>query len=183
MTPVGYRLVERFSPRSGEGWRRYLEWSGLSHLTEVVGLDASLCPGLVQEYADEDWEHLVFAEHLFACFDGVAYALRRVGDAFDKGRHQVLALAREPALEDAPQELPGFRFMGFDLVDESTSISALTNCSGFEGALAPADLSACGLVVDPRRAHAIREALATLFPEEHHADCAVWAIWRQEGTG
>lgn len=177
---IAYRIVERFTPE-WKGWERYVEWSGLAHLTEVVGLDGSLCPSVLRALAADDWNHLAYAEHLFACFDDERYAVRRVREVLDAKRHQILALAREPAAEEVvATALTGFRFMGFDLIEEATQISALTNCGGFEGTFLPADLSPCGLVPTAPRAYEIRRLLATLFPDESHADCAVWAVWRRE---
>jgi hypothetical protein len=62
---IGYRIVERFTPALA-GWAKYVDWSGLFHLEEVVGL-------------------------------------------------------------------------GFDLIEETTCISALTNCGRFEGVFLPTD--------------------------------------------
>ena len=178
---IGYRVAERFSPKSGSGWADYVKWSGLLHLTEVVGLDCSLCPCVLRECSNEDRSHLVHPEHIFACFDDLQYALRRTQGVFDARLHQVLALAREPAEEQlVGVELPDFRFMGFELIEESTSISALTNCGGFEGAFVPKDLSKSGLIFTASRAYEIRRELLALYPDEPHADCAVWAVWRRE---
>jgi hypothetical protein len=176
---VGYRIVARFSPSWGEAWANYITCFDLTHLSEVVGLDCSLCPSIVQEYTDEDWAHLVHEEHLFGCFADHEYALQRVWDTFDAERHQILAVAREPLPEDLAQaELRGFTFLGLDLIEEPSGYSALTNCGGFEGAFTLGDLSPCGLVPTASRAYEIRECLRTLFPQNHHANCAVWAVWR-----
>ena len=181
MTQIGYRVVERFSPSAKESWPKYIEWSGLTQLVEVVGLDCSLCPSVFGEFISTDWDHLVFGKQLGDCFDNCEYLLNRVAVQFDSSRHQVLAVAREVSENDLERsELSGFRFMGFELVEEATSISALTNCGGFKGAFEKSDVSNVGLVASASRAYAIREALATLYPEEHHAQCAVWALWRHE---
>jgi hypothetical protein len=178
---VGFRLAERFDPECGESWPKYVAWSGLAHLEEVVGLDCVLCPCPLTQLTAEDWEHVVFAEHLFGCFDDSAYALSRAGADLTIDRIQLLALAREPVEHEVPTlNVPGFRFMGFDLMDEQTAISALTNCGGFDGAFEASDLTPKGLVSTASRAYEIRAALAELYPEESHAVCAVWAIWRRE---
>ena len=179
---VGYRVIERFDQGSqgSDPWNGYLAWSQLFPLEEVVGLDTCLCPTVLDGDLDEDEPHLAFPWHLRACFDDLSYALRRA-KGFDEKRHQVLAVARElSAVEVAECELPGFRFLGFDLIEEPTEISALTNCGGFEGALSATDLSPFGLVPTAARAYTIRRRLAELFPDEDHACCAVWALWRRE---
>ena len=76
----------------------------------------------------------------------------------------------------------GYRFAGFDLVDEVTMISALTNCGGFEGAFESSDLSEIGLIEDISRAYEIRGELLARHPEERHACCTVWAIWEPTAT-
>ena len=176
----GFRVSERFDPRHSDAWSSYIAWSGLTHLEEVVGLDCSLCPSAITTLLAEDWDHLVFPEHIFACFDTPEYAMRRLGADFDGARLQLLALAREPGILDVTGATPsGFAFQGYDLIEEATATSALTKCGGFVGAFEATDLSANGLIASASRAHEIREALATLYPEENHADCAVWAIWRR----
>jgi hypothetical protein len=182
---MGYRVVERFSPSSGASWAKYIAGSGLSGLTEVVGLDASLCPPLLHRHTDQDSAHAVFGGNFIGCFDDLDYALSRLDVAFDPERHQVLAVAREPVEADVmAAELPGFRFKGFELIaDEESAFSALTNCGGFDLAFGPDDLSECGLVRTAARAYEIAESLGELYPDEPHADCTVWALWRQEGAG
>ena len=181
MVQLGYRVVESFSPDSKESWEKYIQWSGLVHLTEVVGLDCSLSPSVLGKLEDEDWNHLVFGEELGDCLDDLAYLRRRVAGVFDRKRHQILAVAREPSERDVEQAgLLGFRFMGFELIEEASGTSALTNCGGFEGAFDPSDLSKSGLVSSAARAYNIRDALLKLFPKEHHAECTVWALWRLE---
>ena len=172
---VGYRVVDRFDPSHGEGWDEYLEFAGLPHLAEVVGLDALLCPALLREPIDEDWNHLVFGELLRACFDDPGYALARAEPDFEESKHQLLAVAREEA---GPPPLDGFLFMGYELIDECTSISALTNCGGFEGAFVAIDLNESGLLPAADRAYEVQRKLLERFPEEPHADCAVWLVWR-----
>ena len=181
MVKLGFMIVERFGTRDGDNWSNYVAWSALTHLAEVVGLDSSLCPCLLKSYEVEDWNHLAFTEQLFGCFDDLAYALRRHASEFDPLRHHVLAVAREPTEGEVREvSLENFRFMGFELVEEATATSALTNCGGFEGAFSASDLSGCGLVPTASRAYEIRGALEALFPEEDHAHCAVWAVWRRE---
>jgi hypothetical protein len=184
MMQIGYRAVERFSPDSNPSWDRYIEWCGLSHLNEVVGLDCSLCPSVLPDLANDDWKHLIYGEEIGDCLDDYHYLHRRIAAGFDRRRHQVLAVAREVSEADIERVcLPsGFRFKGFDLVGEGFSISALTNCGGFDQAFHNSELSCEGLVLTAERAHEIKRALATQYPEEPHALCVVWAVWRHEPT-
>ena len=180
MAMVAFRLAERFSPELGGSWTKFVSWSGLRHLAEVVGLDASLCPSVFGPVTSADWDHLVYGEELGNCFDDPEYLRTRVADRYDPRRHQFLAVAREASGGEVDAvELKGFRFMGFDLIDE-TSTSALTNCGGFQHAFDNSELSACGLIESAERAYELRDSLATLYPEESHAQCVVWALWRRE---
>ena len=51
--------TETFTSRDAEAWAKYVSWSHLSHLTEVVSLDPMLCPTLLPEIKDEYWPHIV----------------------------------------------------------------------------------------------------------------------------
>jgi hypothetical protein len=165
-----------FDPSVGESWNRYVAWSGLSQLSEVVSLDTMLCPTVPEELTPMDWDHNVHADYLVFFFHSLDYLRSRVaGD----GRLNILAVLQNPTPDDvASMRLPGFAFAGFDLVDVHGDISALTNCGGFEGAFLNAELSELGLLTDPSRAQQVQTALRVQYPEEHHAQCHIWAIWR-----
>lgn len=173
---IGYRMVQRFDPSQPDSWKSYIEWSGLRHLSEIVSLDCCLCPPALREFEQEDWQHAVYSEFVTAVFDSAQYAEARVAVGSDRSRLQLLALMREP---DELVDLQGFQCLGFDLIEEATAISALTNCQGFEGAFTAADLNRYGLIDELERALQVRARLKELYPDEHHADCAVWALWRR----
>ena len=180
---LGFRLVERFDSSGGQAWVDYIEWSALPHLREVVGLDLVLCPSAIalDELTDEDDGHLILREYVSVVFDDLDYVLRRISDRENRDRLQLLALAREPTdAEIDACALPGFVFKGCDLIEEWSGISALTNSGGFAGAFSAADVSSCGLIATLKRAYQIQTALSVLYPDDNHADCAVWAIWRME---
>ena len=71
-----------------------------------------------------------------------------------------------------------FEFLGYDLVDVEASASALTNCGGFPDAFDNGELSSKGLLTSHARALQVQADLRTKHPEEHHANCHVWAIFR-----
>jgi hypothetical protein len=75
-------------------------------------------------------------------------------------------------------ELPGFSFLGFDLLDVCGDVSALTNCGGFEDVFGKEEISELGLLRDVVRAYEVQLGLRTAYPNEPHAECHVWAIWR-----
>jgi len=71
-----------------------------------------------------------------------------------------------------------FAYRGFDLVELQTGIRALVNCGGFPKAFSSSDLSTCGLLIDHAKAMSVRKLLRAGYPDEHHANCDVWAIWQ-----
>jgi hypothetical protein len=174
--PVFYTAVERFGPGCGESWRKFIEWSGLTHFREVVSLDTILCSSVFGDLTDEDWEHNAQEDYkidLFYDFDHVLSKLP--GD----GRANLLALMQNPTVSEIRSfNDPRFEFRGFDLVELQTRISALVNCGGFDKAFTPMDLSDCGLITDHAKASSVRGRLRAEYPEEPHADCDVWAIWQ-----
>ncbi len=115
-----------------------------------------------------------------ACMCGIFKSLDAARACVERSaraqRFHVLAVCREPGDDFAPDRVVGYRFAGFDLIDE-TETSALTNCGGFEGAFEPSELTSLGLVADLARAREIQEALPRLYPAEGHAYCALWAVW------
>jgi hypothetical protein len=166
-----------FDPSAGESWDRYVAWSGLSQLREVISLDTVLCPTVPEELTAPDWDHNVHADYLVFFFRSLDYLLNRVTA---DGRLNILAVLQNPTAADlAAVTLPGFAFAGFDLVDVHGDISALTNCGGFEGVFLNAELSELGLLTELSRAQEVQASLRVQYPQESHAECHVWAIWRR----
>ena len=174
--PVIYTAVQRFDPASGEPWQKFIEWSGLTQLQEVISLDGILCPTIFQELVAEDWRHNVqedFKTHLFRDLDYV------LGKVAGNERVNVLAIMQEPTTADLASVADArFVFRGFDLVERGGEISALVNCGGFDKAFALAELSECGLLIDHAQALNVQKLLRAEYPDEHHANCDVWAIWK-----
>jgi hypothetical protein len=175
--PTLFLAKRPFDPSAGDRWDRYVAWSGLSQLREVVTLDTMLCPTLPEELTAADWDYNVHADYRVFFFRSLDYLLKRV--AADVPLN-ILAVLQNPTEDDlAAVSLPGFAFAGFDIVDVHGDVSALTNCGGFEGVFANAELSELGLLSDLGRAREVQTSLGVQYPEEPHADCHIWAIWRR----
>ena len=103
------------------------------------------------------------------CFGGVdGIALRNI-----------LGLYRNPQTHNGAPPGPGhFSFLGYDLIEEMTQVSALTNCGGFPDLFANTELNQYGLIPSFPRASEIRSRLRTHHPDEPHANCEMYAIWR-----
>ena len=174
MGDVVFVAVRRFDP-ADPGWEGYVRRSQLTHLREVVSLDHLLCPSVI-ELIDEDWDHNVHSDFETDYFRDVDYLIQRVAQIPNV---QILAIAKEP-IAGPTQTLADerFAFMGYDLVERDGGISAITNCGGFRGVFSSSDLNECGLIPDAAKAYQVRDLLAANYPDEHHANCNVWAIWR-----
>jgi hypothetical protein len=166
----------RFDPSAGERWERYVAWSGLTQLRELVSLDTILCPTVPQDLIDADWEHNIHADYQVFYFRSLEYLRERVAEETDLN---ILAVVQQPSVREIERGgPPGFAFVGFDVLDVQGDVSALTNCGGFDDVFAGAELSSLGLVSDLDRAYRIQRGLRTAYPHEGHAECHVWAIWR-----
>ena len=166
----------RFGPSAGESWARYVAWSGLTQLTELVSLDEILCPTVPETLVAADWEHNVHADYQTSYFRSLEYLRQRVAS---EARLDILGLLQNPSAEGVERVLlPGFEFVGFDLLDVHGDVSALTNCGGFEGVFAGTELSERGLLTDLERAYQVQRGLGALSPAQSHTECHVWAIWR-----
>lgn len=71
-----------------------------------------------------------------------------------------------------------FVFCGYDLA-ESFEVSALTNCGGFDETFTYKDLNSLGLIPDFLTAQKIKINLAENNPNDDHAFCLLFAIWRR----
>jgi len=140
-----------------------------------------LCRRLIDQPTGDDWAHIVNENHRLDYYYHLEYLMRRVGD---RSRRNILGLYRNPErhLDTAPDPR-GFEFMGYDLIEEATQISALTNCGGFSESFSNDELNECGLISSFARARAIRDLLAANNPREHHADCEMYAVWRLAESG
>jgi hypothetical protein len=174
-----YIATEKFDPSHGTGWGEYMEWSGLTQLTEVVSLDGTLCPTALGETKDSYWPHIVNEDWMLDFFVDLEFLLSELADTNDLN---ILGAIRRPSEDVRSLGWNGFTFMGYDLLDKNVSISALSNCGGFPDVFANAELSNVGLLDNFNRAVAIRDLLHKTHPEERHADCHLWAVFRRQGN-
>ena len=175
MTPL-FLVTERFDLSAGERWDDYIRWARIPNLLEVVSLDSTLCPRIVTEFIDEDWAHIVNADYRLNYFCDLNYLMRRAGDG---PRRNVLGLYRNPESHiEAPPAAGNFAFVGYDLIEEMTQISALTNCGGFPETFSNEELNERGLISSFARAKEIQRLLPANNPQEPHAECELYAVWR-----
>lgn len=163
-----------FTSRSA-GWKKFVAFSKLSHLKEVVSLDALLCRRLVTDLLDEDWNHNATDEEEPFFFWDLPYLEGKLQRNVD---FQILGTLKNP--DSIPSQVVGFKFMGFDLIERHGTISALSNCGGFDETFSRSELNSVGLIPELSRAREIQKNLAAYNPAEPHAQCDYWAIWRKE---
>ena len=176
MVDVLFIATEKFDAADGERWRSYCEWAKIPALREVVSLDGLLCKHLITEFAEEDWLHIVNADFRLEYFRDFDYLLRRVAAV---QRRNILGLYRNPQLQIETPPVPAeFMFLGYDLIEEMTQISALVNCGGFPKAFANDELNEFGLIGTFSRASEVQRHLRKEYPDEPHAGCELYALWR-----
>lgn len=169
--------------QEGISWKKYLDWSKLSHLREVISLDTMLNEVLVKpdhNYTD-DWNHII-TQNLYetGCFTDLDYVIKKVQPML---RFNLLAVIQEPVKECNSITVKDFEFVGYDLLDQSYDTSALTNCGGFDETFSASDLNELGLISDYGKAYVIKKRLLENNPDEYHVDCNVMAIWRHKTIG
>ena len=167
----------------GTSWKKYIEFCRISHLTELVSLDGMLNEVLVEPDRDnaDDWNYIVTDEEYETdFFTTLDYVLKKTKQP---DRFNLLAVVIEPTQDCKNITLEEFEFVGYDLLDNDYSISALTNCGGFDETFLPSDLNKYGLIDDYEKAFGIKKRLLENNPEEHHADTNVIAVWRHKAIG
>jgi hypothetical protein len=170
-----YAAHRRFDPSAGERWRSFVQWSGFHNIDEVVSTDQMLCPNLVEELIDADWEHNLHKDSKLHLFRDLEYLKRRVN--YDARVHNLLCLVERPKAPVFPEA--GFELCGYDILDSFDSVSVLTNCGPFPHIFLPSELNRCALLDDLERAWQIAAAIRGSEPEDPHcSDCRVWAICR-----
>ena len=176
MEDIWYTAAERFDASLGDEWTRYIAWAGLPQLREVLSLDGTHRPHELANLIDADWEHNVQRDYCISYFWDLDYLLER----FQHRRNElnILAICFDPPFEVRRIGLdPRFTFQGYDLID-MYQISAISNCTGFDEAFQRSDVSAVALFDTYDFARQAQKRLREHYPDEHHAQCDVWAIWK-----
>ena len=171
---AAYFTARRKFDSASEQWESYLEFSKIPGVIEIVGLDSTLCPLILEEFDDEDLEF--FSEDCgCGAFTNLEYLLKRIGGV---DRCNVLAVIREPSEHIEHLMEPGFSFAGYELLEELTGVSALSNCGGFPKAFSNDELNELGLIPDFVSAREVQRLLTKKYPTEPHAETTLYAIWR-----
>jgi hypothetical protein len=173
---IGFTAIKRFGPKDGEAWDKYVQWSGLTQLIEVISLDHTLCPNFFRDHeiVDADWTNLKY-EGKVDIYRDPDYLRDRIGT--NCSNYRIIAVAKNPLVPEGFSD-SHFEFVGYDLIEDYTTISALTNCGGFPDVFRNEELSEFGLITNYERAVEVQRLLREYHPEEPHAICDLYAIWR-----
>ncbi len=93
---------------------------------------------------------------------------------------QIVAAIFRPDMEPATYiEKNGFAFCGYDLVEDATAISAITDCGAMFNSIPYERLTEYGLLPTYKDAVLTQLALIEEAPDENHAYCMICEIWRK----
>jgi hypothetical protein len=113
-------------------WDKYIEWSGLPQLTELISVDGMLNEALIEpdRHSTEDWKYIVTDnEFETGFFTSLDYVLKKIKDIKS---FNLLAVVIEPTQDCAGAIIDQFNFIGYDLLDKDYNVSALSNCGGID---------------------------------------------------
>ncbi|NIG54054.1 hypothetical protein [Chitinophaga sp. Cy-1792] len=164
-------------------WTKYIQWSRLYQLTELVSMDTCLNEVLVEPDRDndDDWKEFVFNGYAeTGCFKTLEYVLAKTDT---NKRFNLLTVVIQPESDCSLIQLDNYDFLGYDLMDDYYDTSALSNCSGFDETFLPSELNNYGLISDYEKACSISDRLYENNPGEDHADTNIVAIWRHRTIG
>ena len=171
--------------KSTDGWKKYIEFSGLTQCEEIVSLDCSLNDRAFEfdSKNQNDWKYAVMApnnEYSTDCYSSLDYVISRIKN---KKEFDLLAVFFEPTSSYDNLIIDNFTFIGYDLLDKSHGNSALTNCGGTPEVFANSELNKYGLVDNFSRAKEIQKELFATCPQEYHSDTNLWSVWRHNIIG
>ena len=92
-------------------------------------------------------------------------------------------MIKEPKKIKEEQLSRDFDFIGYDLLEKDGNISALTNCGGFDETFKPEEQNKYGLITQYERAKEIQLMLPKNNPNEDHAYCQLFEVWRHKFIG
>jgi hypothetical protein len=91
--------------QSSEGWKKYITFSGLKQVNEIVSLDSSLCPTVLPDIKKEYWSHIVNADFMLRFFTDLDYLQSETKTLSDKN---LLCVFRNPPAHPSGQIPEGF---------------------------------------------------------------------------
>ena len=116
----------------------------------------------------------------FDCCLYEMYEIESHDSPLSSDTQQIIAVILRPNLEPIEyMETRGFTFCGYDLVEEETLISAITDYGGGFDSIPYEKLTEYGLLPTYKDAVLAQLALVEEAPDESHAHCVVCEVWRK----
>jgi len=161
--PIFYK-AERFFPN-----QKYEEFSKILNRAEIVTYDMCLCGAIHEDNG------------IAGGYAGEVKSLQTLLKIPLRTSMQIIAYYKNPTESYEHHRLENdFEFCGYDLSEEMTGISAITNCGGAFGEAIPYEkLNKFGLLSEYQETFRIRMLLDELYPDEEHAACEVYELWRK----
>src|SRR5688500_16089912 len=123
-----YTATEKFDNtynKDGMSWEKYIEWSKLTHLTEVVSLDRLLNDTLVElDYNNgDDWNFIhVSGQYQTSFYTSLDFVLKRLRPT---NKFNLLTVVLEPGKDCKKLDIGGYEFLGYELLDREFGTSPL----------------------------------------------------------
>lgn len=182
-----YTATETFDERNDDeelGWAMYVQWSQLTHLTELVSLDGHVNKFLVApDFTNGDDYNYIHTDDtiITGFYTSIDYVSRKKDD---RNYFNLLTLVIEPEQVCNDIAVEGYKFMGYELLDVECGISVLTNCGDlFSKTFLPEVTNQYGLIDSFEQAKDIQRRLLADYPDQHHALAKVIAVWRHSTIG
>lgn len=116
----------------------------------------------------------------FDCCLYEMYEIESYDSPLPSDTQQIIAVILRPNLEPVEyMEKRGFTFCGYDLVEEETLISAITDCGGGFDSIPYEKLTEYALLPTYKDAVLAQLALVEEEPDEPHAYCIICEVWRK----
>ena len=116
----------------------------------------------------------------FDCCLYEMYEIESHDSPLSSDTQQIIAVILRPNLEPIEyMETRGFTFCGYDLVEEETLISAITDYGGGFNSIPYEKLTEYGLIPTYKDAALAQLALVEEEPDEPHAYCIICEVWRK----
>ena len=116
----------------------------------------------------------------FDCSLFEMYEIESYDSPLNSDTQQIIAVILRPDLDPIGyMETRGFTFCGYDLVEEETLTSVITNCGGGFDSIPYEKLTDYALLPTYKDAVLVQLALVEEAPDEPHAYCIICEVWRK----
>jgi hypothetical protein len=160
------------------------KWSNLIHIKEVLSLDGMLSePAFEPERQSNEYWEFSISDGIYSTnfYSSLAYVLEKTEG---KDPFNLFAIIYEPGKTKSNELNSEFEFVGYELLDKpGFEISVLTNRWPLFDEIHKGDLNTKGLLSDYKIAKIVQQNLKKNHPEESHADCGLFEVWRHKTIG